>query len=128
MTILSRLQRLFPRRHPNGTAPDSDVAVTLLRAQYERMVEISADAIISVDERQRIILFNTGAEAIFGYRRDEVRGKPLQMLIPERFRQYHNAHMQVFAEGDGDARRMGDRLADPPPVREGGGGAGTSLL
>lgn len=89
MTILSRLQRPFPRRDPTGTAPDSDAAVTLLRPQYERMVEISADAIISVDERQRIIPFNTDAEST-----------TFSFTIP----------------------------LDPPPVREGGGGAGTSLL
>jgi PAS domain S-box-containing protein len=91
----------------------------LLRAHFDRMVEISADAIISVDERQRIILFNAGAEAIFGYSRDEVRGKPLEVLIPERFRQHHQSHMQSFAEGATAARRMGERR-EISGVRKGG--------
>jgi PAS domain S-box-containing protein len=73
------------------------------------MVEISADAIISVDDRNHIILFNTGAEQIFGYDREEVRGKPLDVLIPGRFRPYHGAHMKTFADGGEVARRMGER-------------------
>lgn len=109
MTTISWLRRLIPRRDPSGIAADGDADTQLLRTQFERMVEISADAIISVDERQRILLFNTGAETIFGYRRDEVLGQPLEILIPERFRPYHRAHMQGFAEGAHAARRMGDR-------------------
>jgi PAS domain S-box-containing protein len=106
--ILSRLRSLLSG--PRAAAPAvDDEAVQLLRAQFERMVDISADAIVSVDDRQRIILFNSGAEAIFGYRYDEVRGKPLEILIPERFRPYHRAHMQVFAQGQEVARRMGQR-------------------
>jgi PAS domain S-box-containing protein len=73
------------------------------------MVEISADAIISVDERYRIILFNSGAEQIFGYSRSEVLGRPLETLLPERFRSHHGAHMEAFAEGRQPARRMGER-------------------
>lgn len=119
MTLISRLRRLLAGRGAEGTATDTDEAVRLLRARFERMVEISADAIISVDERQRIILFNTGAEAIFGYGRDEVRGRSLELLIPERFRPYHKAHMQTFSEGAAPARRMGERR-EISGVRKGG--------
>lgn len=109
MKTLTRLRRLLSRRQAEPGASGTDEALRLLRARFERMVEISADAIISVDERQRIILFNSGAESIFGYARDEVRGKPLEILIPERFRPYHRAHMQLFATGPESARRMGER-------------------
>jgi PAS domain S-box-containing protein len=108
VTHLARLRRLFTGRGDEQPAT-TDEALRLLRAQFERMVEISADAIISVDERQRIILFNSGAEAIFGYRRDEVRGRPLELLIPGRFRPFHHAHMRSFAQGAEAARQMGDR-------------------
>jgi PAS domain S-box-containing protein len=108
--LLPRLRRLLTGP-PSGESASTgtDEALRLLRARFERMVEISADAIISIDERQRIILFNTGAEAIFGYQRDEVRGKPLELLIPDRYRPFHRAHMQSFAEGAEAARRMGER-------------------
>jgi PAS domain S-box-containing protein len=108
VNIFARLRRLIPGRHVDGSAA-VDPSAQLLRAQFERMVEISADAIVSVDARQRIILFNSGAESIFGYHRDEVLGKPLEMLIPDRFTTYHRAHMQAFAAGPDAARRMGER-------------------
>jgi PAS domain S-box-containing protein len=108
VNIFARLRRLITRRHEGGSA-GVDPSAQLLRAQFERMVEISADAIVSVDERQRIILFNSGAESIFGYDRDEVLGKALEMLIPGRFTTYHRAHMQAFAAGPDAARRMGER-------------------
>jgi PAS domain S-box-containing protein len=73
------------------------------------MVEISADAIISVDERHRVILFNRGAEQIFGYDRSEVLGHPLELLLPERSRSHHRAHMEAFGDGSQAARRMGER-------------------
>ncbi len=109
VTLLSRLRRLLIGRDQVDDATGTDAALRLLRARFDRMVEISADAIISIDERQRIILFNRGAEDIFGYHRDEVRGQHLEMLIPEQFRQFHRAHMQAFAAGADAARRMGER-------------------
>jgi PAS domain S-box-containing protein len=108
VNIFARLRRLITGRREGGSA-GVDPSAQLLRAQFERMVEISADAIVSVDERQRIILFNSGAESIFGYGRHEVLGKALEMLIPGRFTTYHRAHMQAFAAGPDAARRMGER-------------------
>ncbi len=79
------------------------------RARFERIVEIAADAIISVDERQTIVLFNRGAEEIFGYARHEVLGRSLEILLPPRFRGAHFAHLARFADGPEAARLMGER-------------------
>jgi PAS domain S-box-containing protein len=103
------LRRLLPGGVEPKAASEIEEAFRLLRARFERIVEISADAIISVDERQRIILFNTGAEEIFGYSRAEVRGQPLETLIPERFRSHHGSHMRGFSGSGEAARRMGER-------------------
>jgi PAS domain S-box-containing protein len=73
------------------------------------IVSIAADAIISVDEKQQIVLFNRGAELIFGYAADEVIGKPLDILIPHRFRKVHRRHIRNFAASPVTARRMGER-------------------
>jgi PAS domain S-box-containing protein len=108
VSLLNRLRRLIAGGDDQA-GTDTEEALGLLKARFDRMVEISADAIISVDHRQRIILFNTGAEAIFGYSREEVRGQPLELLIPQRFRPYHDAHMRSFSEGAEPARRMGER-------------------
>ena len=78
-------------------------------AQFAAILEIAADAIISVDETHSIIHFNKGAEEIFGYSAAEIVGKPLNLLIPERFRPEHPAHMTRFGAGPDTARRMGQR-------------------
>jgi PAS domain S-box-containing protein len=70
---------------------------------------ISADAIICIDESQRITFFNEGAEQIFGYRRDEAMGQPIEMLIPARFRAAHHSHVERFGHSSVKARRMGER-------------------
>src|SRR5689334_6090139 len=73
------------------------------------IVDISADAVICIDAEQTITLFNEGAEKIFGWTAGEVMGKPLEMLLPERFRPMHGAHIQGFRASKEHARRMGER-------------------
>jgi PAS domain S-box-containing protein len=73
------------------------------------IVDISSEGIVSVDEDQRIILFNQGAAAIFGYEPDEVLGRPLGMLIPHGRREAHQGHIRTFAGSGVGARKMGDR-------------------
>ncbi len=78
-------------------------------AHLAGIVGLATDAIVSVDADYRVVLFNTGAERIFGYTVDEIYGKPLDLLIPDRFRQRHAAHMAGFAASPVAARRMGER-------------------
>jgi len=73
------------------------------------IVTISADAIICVDDSQKIIFFNEGAEAVFGYAGDEVMGQSLEKLIPERYRSTHSSHVRAFGKSPVKARRMGER-------------------
>ena len=65
------------------------------------------DPIVTIDEDQRIVAFNAAAEAAFGWTRDETVGRPLDMLIPERFRDRHHAHVDAFAHTGTTSRRMG---------------------
>lgn len=73
------------------------------------IVTISADAIICVDDSQRIIFFNEGAESIFGYAKAEIMGQPLERLIPDRYRSTHASHVRAFGDSPVHARRMGER-------------------
>lgn len=57
------------------------------------------DAIISIDENGNILTWNRAAERIFQYSEHEVYGKPLTIIIPERFRAGHNAGLQRVAQG-----------------------------
>ncbi|MEO8661359.1 MAG: histidine kinase dimerization/phosphoacceptor domain -containing protein [Bryobacteraceae bacterium] len=74
-----------------------------------RIFELADDAIISVDREQRIVLFNQGAERIFGYTTAEVMGQLLDMLLPSRLTNVHRAHIATFESSTTNSRKMGDR-------------------
>ena len=76
---------------------------------FAGLLAISADAVIAVDDEQRIIFFNEGAERIFGWNADDVGGKPLEVLLPDRFRVAHRGHVHGFGAAHGRARHMGER-------------------
>ena len=73
------------------------------------IVTISADAVICVDEEQRVAFFNEGAVGIFGYTANEIIGERLELLIPDRFRSTHSQHVKAFGSSEVAARRMGER-------------------
>jgi PAS domain S-box-containing protein len=58
---------------------------------FTTLVESAPDAIIGVDRSGRIILVNSEAERVFGYTRREMVGQPIELLVPERFRETHPA-------------------------------------
>ncbi|MFZ3322494.1 MAG: PAS domain-containing sensor histidine kinase [Usitatibacter sp.] len=70
------------------------------------IVESAMDAIITVDQSQRIVVFNSAAERVFGWTRAEVLGAPLYRLIPERLRKAHEGHIGKFGQGVAASRRM----------------------
>jgi PAS domain S-box-containing protein len=84
----------------------SEEALYALQVRFAGIVEISADALISTDESQRITLFNQGAEKIFGYTASEVLGQPLDILIPVRLREAHRRHTAAFAQSSLQTLRM----------------------
>lgn len=79
------------------------------QAMLAQILSIAADAIITVDEAQRIMHFNLGAEQIFGWTAAEIVGRSLDILLPERFREAHGTHVRQFGAGAETARRMGHR-------------------
>jgi PAS domain S-box-containing protein len=54
------------------------------------------DGIISTDAQQRIVLFNSAAERIFGYSAAEMIGRPFCVLLPARLRTQHEEHIRDF--------------------------------
>ncbi|MCH9053470.1 MAG: PAS domain S-box protein, partial [Proteobacteria bacterium] len=86
-----------------------DEAVRESNERLAGILDIADDAVISINESHRIILFNKGAEQIFGYGVEEVLGEPIEMLMPSRAREDHHRLVKNFAEGADVARKMGER-------------------
>jgi PAS domain S-box-containing protein len=79
------------------------------RIGEERLAAIigsAMDAIITVDETQRVVLFNAAAERIFGCAASAAIGQPLDGFIPERFVGVHRHHIQTFGSTGQTARSM----------------------
>jgi PAS domain S-box-containing protein len=81
-----------------------------LAARLSVLVDSAMDGIITIDAGQRIILYNRAAERIFGWPALQVIGRPLEMLIPKRFRAAHRQHVEQFGKTGVSSRRMGDSV------------------
>jgi two-component system sensor kinase FixL len=75
--------------------------------QLEGIIDSVADAIISVDSGQRVLLFNPAAERMFGIEAAAALGEPLARFIPHRFRDAHAEHVRRFEKTSLTKRRMG---------------------
>lgn len=73
------------------------------------IVGVAADAVICMDDLQRITFFNQGAEKIFGWTPEEIIGQRIEVLIPERYRAHHEEQVAGFGRSHVKARRMGER-------------------
>jgi PAS domain S-box-containing protein len=64
---------------------------------FQSMVDAAPDAMVVVDERGTIELVNRQTERLFGYHRDHLLGRPVEVLVPERFRERHPRHRDAYA-------------------------------
>ncbi len=85
------LKRYAQLLEKNNAQLRHEVAVRELSEAKLRAITQSAwDAIITIDAKGLVQLWNKGAETIFGYREREIVGRSLQLLIPERYREAHD--------------------------------------
>lgn len=85
---------------------------------YQQIVEHAQDAIIFADREGIIRLWNDGAEAMFGYQRDEALGQTLDIIIPERLRDRHwEGYRRVVLTG---TTRYSKELLKVPAIRKDG--------
>jgi PAS domain S-box-containing protein len=74
--------------------------------QYAGIVGSAIDGIVTVDEDQRIVLFNAAAEKMFGYTASEMLGQSLQRLMPVRYQVAHAVHVKEFGRTGNTLRAM----------------------
>ncbi len=94
-----------------GAAHDEalrDLAIAS-EARFSELLDTAPDAMIVVGDDGKIQLVNAQTERVFGYSRENLVGQPLDLLLPERFRRGHSAHLARFFRDPG-ARPMGSGL------------------
>ena len=111
---------LSPVRTPDGlrvyaTVVDitarkrAEAALAESEARFRAVLEASPNAIVAVDAEGRISYLNPQVEATFGYGRDDLIGRPIEVLLPERIGERHVGHRDGFL-GHPVARPMGINL------------------
>lgn len=76
---------------------------------FEAFLEVAPDAVVVIDIEGRIVLVNAHVEAMFGWARNELLGRPVEILLPERFRDVHGRHRRGYV-ADPRTRPMGAGL------------------
>lgn len=99
-------QALAAEARGPATSSSQQPALDSTHVRFRAIIDSAMDAIISVGEDQRILIFNPAAEKLFGWSSDEVVNKPIDMLIPEQFRLLHREHIIRFGVNRETKRTM----------------------
>ena len=104
--IKDRLTRLCPaverglreaenrraRRRAEEEQKQARAALARSEGRFAALIEFAPDAMVISNASGEIVLVNAQTERLFGYRRDELLGQPVEILVPERFRDGHRDH------------------------------------
>jgi PAS domain S-box-containing protein len=91
-------------------APSGGVsALVAADDKFRRLLEAAPDAIVIVDRAGQIVISNSQAERLFGYSQAELRGKPIETLIPENLREAHVDQRMSYIQ-EPHSRPMGSAL------------------
>ena len=66
--------------------------------RLKAFLESASQGVLAVNGSGTILLVNARTEEMFGYARDELAGKPVEVLVPDRFRGAHLGHRQEFSD------------------------------
>ncbi len=108
-TVLYAALFLIARRADLAIASDN-LKLRESEARLSSTINSALDGIISIDSENRLIGFNPAAEAIFGWKKEEILGQSIvELLIPKRYRKAHQQGLAHFMQG-GAAHVMGSRI------------------
>lgn len=98
----NNLKRLAPAVQRAMDDVHTRAARTQAESRFRDLIEFAPNAIVVINDRGTIEIVNACAEALFGYERDEMLDREVEMLIPERLKQFH----EVFRKNDYDSSQM----------------------
>ncbi len=100
-------QELAELRAGQAMHQETKDGLAAIEQQLAGIIHSAMDAIITIDDDQRIVIFNEAAEEIFQCSAQEALGKTLDQFIPLSLRSAHRDHIRRFAEAGETPRRMG---------------------
>lgn len=90
-------------------SPEPSVLVRAIERRFRDLLEAAPDAMVIVDDVGKMLLVNRQTERLFGYEREELIGRPVETLMPERFRAAHHGRRAGYTR-DARPRPMGSGL------------------
>jgi two-component system sensor kinase FixL len=97
---------------PEGNLSRLQVAMKDITARREaeswrrKLIETTQDAVIAINRKAEVMLFNSAAEKMFGYSSEEIIGEKVNILMPEPYRSEHDRYIERY-ERTGEGRAMG---------------------
>ncbi|MBA5868228.1 MAG: PAS domain S-box protein [Nitrospira sp. CR1.3] len=85
----------------------AEASYVVIQLRLESLIQSAMDAIITIDEQQRVVMFNEAAERMFKRPAREAIGQPLDRFLPARFREAHRHHVPEFGRSGVTSRKMG---------------------
>jgi PAS domain S-box-containing protein len=108
VTVLSRWTRELGVAEPHVLETNEDLSErqqrlvleeqARLERRFRQLLEAAPDAIVEVSAEGQIVLVNRIAEQMFGYRRDELLGQSVDLLVPDAVRPQHDRHRESYLE------------------------------
>ncbi len=102
VAVLGIVGDLTERKHAESALDQSE-------ERFRALLEAAPDAMVVVDESGEMVVVNAQTELLFGYSRDELIGRPVEMLMPEHLRGAHAGHRRSYS-ADRRVRPMGAGL------------------
>ena len=75
---------------------NAEFSLRLSEGKLRALLEAASEGIIAIDGDGRIFLVNEKSEELFGYRREELLGQTVEMLLPQDLRGVHSGHREAY--------------------------------